>query len=214
MHKLLLLAMGGGLLWAAADSPRLEITLERQDGERWVAVPPGLVLSKGDRVRFRLVSNFDGYLYAMNQGSSGSFEILFPREDTGSTNRILKSKEYLVPTTEAQSWFRIDGPPGFDVVHWIVSPAAFAAGSLPRPAKPAGPLLPKCDDVLMRAKGQCIDSTAGPRAAAPEKLPENLKKLNATSRELTIINDKNASVVTSAKPLSGPSVYLFRIAHN
>jgi hypothetical protein len=214
MHKLLLTALTTGLLWAAADSPRLEITLERQDGARWVSVPPGLVLAKGDRVRFRLRSNFDGYLYAMNQGSSGSFEVLFPREDTGSQNRILKDKDYLVPTTQAEAWFRIDGPPGFDVVHWIVSPAAFAAGSLPRPAQPTGPLLPKCDDVLLRAKGQCIDSTAGPRAAAPDKIPDNLKKLNATSRELTIINEKNSAVVTSPKPLSGPSVYVFRLAHN
>ncbi len=211
---LLPMAMIGGLLSAAADAPRLEITLERQDGERFVAVPPGLVLAKGDRVRFRLLSNFDGYLYAMNQGSSGSFEILFPREDTGSQNRILKGKEYFVPTTQAQAWFRIDGPPGFDVVHWILSPVAFAPGALPRPIRPAGPLLPKCDDVLMRAKGQCIDATAGPGAASAGKLPDNLKKLNATSRELTIIREKDASVVTSARPLSGPSVYVFRLAHN
>jgi len=214
MNKLLLMALGGGLLFAASDAPRLEITLERQDGDRFVAVPPGLVLSKGDRVRFRLLSNFDGYLYAMNQGSSGSFAILFPREDTGSQNRILKGKEYFVPTTLAEAWFRIDGPPGFDVVHWIMSPLEFAPGALPRPMKPVGPLLPKCDDVLMRAKGQCIDSTAGPRAASPDKMPDNLKKLNATSKELTIINGKDGSVVTSAKPLSGPSVYIFRLAHN
>ena len=66
----------------------------------------------------------------------------------------------------------------------------------------------------MRAKGQCIDATAGPGAASAGKLPDNLKKLNATSRELTIIREKDASVVTSARPLSGPSVYVFRLAHN
>ncbi len=206
--------MGSGWLLPAATGPaRLEITLERQDGERWVAVPPGLVLSKGDRVRFRLLSNFDGYLYAMNQGSSGAFEILFPREDTGSQNRILKAKEYYVPATQAQAWFRIDGPPGFDIVHWILSPVEFAPGALPRPTKPVGPLYPRCDDVLMRARGQCIDATAGPSAASPDKLPDNLKKLNVTSRELTIIRENDASVITSAKPLSGPSVYVFRLAH-
>ena len=42
---------------------RMEITLERLDGDAWRAVDPGLVLAQGDRVRFRYRTNFDGYLY-------------------------------------------------------------------------------------------------------------------------------------------------------
>lgn len=205
------LILAAGIL-PAADPQRIELTLERRDGERWTRVPSDLVLAKGDRVRFRVISNFDGYLYVLNQGSSGRFDLLFPREETGSVNRIAKGKEYFIPTTEA--WFRIDGPPGFDIVHWIVSPVEFSTGAIPQPTRPTGPLRPRCDDVLMRARGQCIDTTAGPRAATADKLPDNLKPFAAGSRELTIIREKEKSVISSANPLSGPGVYEFRLAHN
>ena len=45
---------------------RMEIKLERLDGDSWKSVDPSLVLSQGDRIRFRFKTNFDGYLYVMN----------------------------------------------------------------------------------------------------------------------------------------------------
>ena len=79
----------------ARGAHRIEITLERQEGEAWRAVDPGLVLDSGDRVRFRFRANFDGYLYVMNEGTSGAYTLLFPREETGRENNIRAGKEYL-----------------------------------------------------------------------------------------------------------------------
>ena len=45
----------------------------------------------------------------MNQGTSGSYELLFPREETGADNRVVADQEYQIPATDA--WFRIAGPP-------------------------------------------------------------------------------------------------------
>ena len=98
----------------------MEVTLERQEGAAFKPVDPGFVFDKGDRVRFRFRANFDGYLYVMNYGTSGNYSLLFPREETGRENSIESGKEYRIPATEA--WFRIAGPPGHDIVYWLVSP--------------------------------------------------------------------------------------------
>ena len=59
---------------------RMELVLERLDRDTWRAIDPGLVLAQGDRVRFKFRTNFDGFLYVMNQSTSGTYEQLFPRD--------------------------------------------------------------------------------------------------------------------------------------
>src|SRR5437879_5175985 len=69
-------------------SHRMELMLERLENDTWRPIDPGLVLNQGDRIRFKFRSNFNGYLYVMNQGTGGTYEQLFPRQDTGQDNRI------------------------------------------------------------------------------------------------------------------------------
>ena len=106
----------------AQGAHRMELMLERLDGSTWKTIDPALVLAQGDRVRFRFRTNFDGYLYVTNQSTSGKYEQLFPREETGQDNHIVAGKDYQVPATSVA--FRIAGPPGHEVVYWLVSPVA------------------------------------------------------------------------------------------
>ena len=200
----------------------MEITLERYEGGQWKVIDPGLVLEKGDRVRFRFQANFNGYLYVMNQGTSGRYDLLFPREETGRQNRIEAGREYRVPATEA--WFRIDGPPGYDIVYWLVTPMTLGGESgsaympLPPPPEKAPPpahLLPRCDDSIFRARGICVDSSAGPRSVGDAAdLPKNLSGVHdVTSRELVIMRKKDSSLISAPVSLTGPILYQFRLAH-
>src|SRR5688572_15449426 len=75
---------------------RMEVTLERLEEGDWKAIDPGLVLEKSDRVRFRFKSNFTGYLYVTNRSTSAANTLLFPRQDTGSNNRVEANREYVV----------------------------------------------------------------------------------------------------------------------
>ena len=202
----------------APPAQRMEITLERQEGAAWKVVDPGFVFETGDRMRFRFRASFDGYLYVMDYGTSGKYSLLFPRDETGRENRIEAAKEYRIPATEA--WFRIDGPPGHDVVYWLVSPLPLAGPDdgfppLPKEKQPPKTLLPRCDDSIFRARGLCIDSSAGLRAIPEtEELPANLKDIGrARSRELIIMRKEESSLVSSPVPLAGPVVYEFRLAH-
>ena len=216
--------LGAAALGAQAPGPdthRMQITLERQTGEgAWEAIDPGLVLEKGDRVRFRFRANFDGYLYVMNQGTSGRYELLFPREETGEDNRIEAGVEYRIPATQA--WFRIDGPPGHDIVYWMVTPLRLGGAPkyrpLPPPPEPLPPpsnLLPRCDDSIFRARGVCVDSSAGPRPVdKKEDLPPNLAGVpRLQSRELVIMRKGEQAVISSPAAAQAPVVYEFRIAH-
>jgi len=196
---------------------RMELVLERLDKDTWRTIDPGLVLAQGDRVRFKFRTNFDGYLYVMNQSTSGTYEQLFPREETGQDNRISASKEYQVPATSAA--FRIAGPAGHEVVYWLVSPARLTdAPSNPRPTtKPAPPtLIPRCDDAILRARGDCVDSSAGPKLIPRgTQIPANLTAQGATptQRDLLFMRQKNTAVISSPEPLTGPVIYEFRLAH-
>ncbi len=202
-----------------AAQQRMEITLERQEGSQWKTADPGFVFASGDRVRFRFRANFDGYLYVMDYGTSGKYSLLFPREETGRDNKVESVKQYQIPATQA--YFRIAGPPGHDIVYWLVSPLPLDSGeggfipTLPKD-KPPKTLLPRCDDSIMRARGLCIDSSAGLRSVPEsEDLPENLKALpGARSRELVIMRQQDSSLVSSPVPLTGPVLYEFRLAHN
>ena len=198
---------------------RMEITLERLDGTDWRSVDPALVLAKGDRVRFRFRTNFDGYLYVMNQSTSGRYEQLFPREETGQNNHIAGNKEYQVPATSTA--FRIDGPPGYETVYWLVTPARLtdapprlSAPTQPFPAK-APTLIPRCDDAVLRARGDCVDHSAGPKLVPRgADLPQNLaSQADSAQRDLLFMQQEDTAVIATAAPLAGPVIYQFLLAH-
>jgi hypothetical protein len=222
-----LVLLSAAVLPAQQQPPprRMIIHVEtRTDGD-WKTVDPATIFDSGAQVRFRVQANFAGYLYVMNHGTSGDYSLLFPREDTGMRNELEPDKEYIVPATEGGA-FRITGPPGHDIVYWMVTPLELAPGRSAHPGyvplpppPPAGTklntLVPRCDDAVFRARGECVDSKAGPRRVEDRStLPPNLKSVpNLRSRELVFIREKNAAVVSSPAGATGPVVYEFRLAH-
>lgn len=223
---LLTLALAGapGKPQAQSTTPsehRMEITVERLENGAWKLVDPGLVFDRDDRVRFRYRANFAGYLYVVNRSTSGNVEQLFPRDETGRNNRIVAGKDYTIPATDAI--FRIAGPGGHELIYWLASPVeltkdaaklAPAAAPLPPVSKPAD-LIPRCDDAIFRARGDCVDSSAGPQSVADgENLPRGLAGAGAaTPRDLLFLRQDKTTVVASPVPLMGPIIYEFRLAH-
>jgi hypothetical protein len=200
---------------------RMEIVLEVRDGSAWRSVDPGMVFNQNDRVRFRFRTNFDGYLYVMNRSTSGKYEQLFPTDETGRDNLVRAGREYYVPAT--QTAFRITGPPGHEIVYWMMTPAAIGGAESRTEYKPLPPppakdlpnsLMPRCDDAMFRARGECIDTSAGPKLIPRgATLPGNLAGVDSNPGSLTIMRQSNAAVLASPVPLTGPVVYEFRLAH-
>ena len=199
----------------------ISIVLEKKTGDAVQTVDPTHVFAEGDTVRFRLTPSVDGYLYVMDLNTTGKYESLFPRPETGNDNRIEHGKKYLMPATE-NGWFEVTGPPGYEKLYFLLSPAALSTGqiqnrtnsALPQGTAPSS-MHPRCNDEIFKARGDCMDPTAGPKAVAPgEALPRDLTEMaNGASRDLKFTNDSSGSTVSSGAPLSGPVVYEFLLAH-
>lgn len=80
---------------------------------------PAQVFHAGDRLRFNVESNIDGYLYVIQKGSTGRESILFPDPSVnGGDNRIARGVPYSVPPTD---WFEVDHIPGVESLLVVVS---------------------------------------------------------------------------------------------
>jgi hypothetical protein len=206
----------------SAPNNLISIVLEKKMGSEARTVDPGHVFDSGDTVRFRLQPAVDAYLYVLDLNTSGKYEVLFPRAETGSDNRIEHGREYLLPATQ-DGWFEVAGPAGHEKLYFVMSPLALTTGQLqaaPNNMPPQGTapsnLRPRCNDGIFKARGECVDPNAGPKPVAPsEQLPRALNEAaNGASRDLKFTKKSSTSVVSSSAPLSGPVVYEFLLAHN
>jgi len=116
---------------------RYEITQLLDDCER-ASVDPGTVFKAGDRVRFSLESNTDGYLYIINRGTSGKWKYIFPHPMINSgNNSIQKGQKYTIPP---QNWLQFDKNPGQEEIFIVLSRSKvdpFESGVLKQGQAPA-----------------------------------------------------------------------------
>jgi hypothetical protein len=100
-------------------SPGLKYRIVQQRGSSEADADPSSTFRSGDRVRFAFESNFDGYLYVVQAGSSGRWTVLFPNPDAnGGRNAVVRSEEYVVPDN---GWFAFDKTPGTEEVFVVLS---------------------------------------------------------------------------------------------
>jgi hypothetical protein len=80
---------------------------------------------------------------------------------------------------------------------------------------PPPTLIPRCDDTILKARGDCIDPTAGPKLVPRgDAVPQNMAQgLDKEQRDLLFMRQKNTAVISSPVPLSGPVIYEYRLAH-
>jgi hypothetical protein len=204
----------------------ISIRLEQRKGNSVQAVPQNTVFRNGDILRFRLASQIDGYLYVVDKGTTGSTAVLFPGTSAANnTNHIEMNHSYLVPA-DGDGWFEVSGPSGFDTLYFLVSgsPIALPAGpqaenpdsAHPQSTPPPPPdLLPRCDDAIFKARGECLDGSAGvaplpPGAAVPREL---VPLARTASRDIVLTNDGDDTAIQSAPTAKLPLIYTFRLAH-
>lgn len=207
--------MAAAMAWGQS---RMEITLEKRESGAWKVVDPGHVFREGDQLRFRFKASQAGFLYVVNEGTSGEQTQLFPSAQAGNNNSVEAGKEYTIPGSSGA--FRVTGPKGYDTVYWVVSPVKIGSTveykPLPpppaptaSPSQPAPNLTPRCDDSIFRARGECVDAGAGLKT---NPVP------GMKARELFFVRKGEQSIV-SAPPAAvksvaaAPITYQFRIAH-
>ena len=202
---------------ATGMRPALRISLEKKGTDGKVqAVASDHVFDPGDVMHFKLQSDFDGYVYVLDQGSSGKFTTVYPSSDAGRDNRVRQGQTFSIPSLD-ESWFEVNGPAGFDVLYFLLSPNAIAtppASAFVAPV-PVNTLKPRCNDEIFKSRGECTDVRAG-AAALPKDapLPAPLQPIaGMASRDITVVKKPNGVSVGSSGNQTAPVIYTFRMAH-
>lgn len=105
-----------------AKAPGLEVTIYLQEKNGALTpVSPEREFHKGENVKIRIESNFSGYLYIVNHGSSGNKAMIFP--DGKESNRIQPGISYLIPSTYD---LVLDEKAGFETLQVIAAPQRLA----------------------------------------------------------------------------------------
>lgn len=202
---------------ASSAAPALTIQLEQFRGGKVVPVRPDHVFAADDYLRFRLQTRSHAYLYVVDQGSSGMTSVLFPSAATQASNEVGNEPEAFVPSPQ-DGWFQVGGPPGFDTVYFLLSPTPTTVSENGSGAsdktQPPSNLMPRCNDAIFQARGECVDSNAGPTplprgATLP---PQITTAAPQASRDLFLTDEKTGTVRPPAA-ITAPTVYAFRIAH-
>jgi hypothetical protein len=209
---------------AANGEALMVMHLEKKEGSIAKTVAQNTVFRTGDILRFRLTSKVAGYLYVVDQGTTGSAATLFPiASGATANNSIAANVSTLVPAT-GDGWFEVSGPAGFDVIYILVSatpitlPPAASQPSSQTPATAAplpNGLIPRCDDSIFKARGDCIDSSAGVAPLSPNApLPRELSPLAKTAaRDIILTDDGDGTAVKPGLSAKLPLIYTFRLAH-
>ena len=209
----------------------MEIVLEKKTGDTVQAMDAGHVFQTGDILRFRLRPAFDGFLYVTDLGTSGRTSLLFPKQETGSDNRIDHTREYVVPATP-DGWFEVSGPPGYETLYFVMSPWLWLeARSRVRLRR-----IRTRESRRELRRRRCIraatmksSSRAGiawirmlARSGSIRRRPcldqcgtcSEIVLQGKCARDLNFTQKSSSSVVTSVSPMNGPVVYEFLLAHN
>jgi hypothetical protein len=211
----------------ASSAGLISIRLEQKNGDNSKTVPQSTVFHNGDILRFRLTSRIAGYLYVVDKGTTGQTTTLFPiASGTGGQNRIEPDQTVVVPAM-GDGWFEVSGPSGFDTIYLLVSatpilippaaiPESHGPGSSPNaPSTPSPNLLPRCNDQIFKARGECVDPSAGV-APLPADAPvprELVPFAKSAARDIILTDDGDGVTVKPAPSAKLPLIYTFRLAH-
>ena len=139
----------------------LRYTVVKRVDDRMVEVAPDAVFHAGDRIQVDVSVNDSGYLYLINQGSSGTWRPMFPSaEIENGDNHVEKGRTYRMPPRRLY----FDEQPGVEKLFIVFSRRpepdlekviySLRESGQPAPAPAAEPRSPK---VLMVANMRPID---------------------------------------------------------
>ena len=132
----------------------LKYTVLKLEGDAMTPVAPSSVFHAGDKIQFSVETNGPGYLYIVNQGSSGTWKPMFPSpEIAGGSNYVEGFHTYTFPSgyryvfdqqTGDEKIFLIfsrDAKPDFEQLVYSLQNGATAPARAPRQPQPAAPVL-------------------------------------------------------------------------
>lgn len=102
------LSDGTKLVSVRADSVHLGLKCQilKENGMSWEEAPLNNAFHTGDHIRIRVEANSPAYLYIVQQGASGKWDVLFPRSSNPGSNRVNAFEPVTLPNENQQITFR------------------------------------------------------------------------------------------------------------
>jgi len=140
---------------------RYSLLKQNSDGE-YVEVAPDAVFHSGDRIKVSIESNDGAHLYIVQQGSSKTWNVLFPNAELDNgNNHVDRGRRYQIP---AGGRFTFDEQPGTERLFIVLSrrPEADLEKLIynlsGKPAPAATPAAPESRSKIMIAQSKLDDS--------------------------------------------------------
>ncbi|MGI4853963.1 MAG: DUF4384 domain-containing protein [Janthinobacterium lividum] len=166
--------------------------LKQQPNGDFAEAEADATFHEGDHVRLSIMSNEPGYLYVIQQGSSGSWLPIFPDARSGS-NRVEAGKPYQVPGAPQE--FEFDSRPGTEKLFVVLSrdPIADLGGAIERLQHPTSTPASAPDQTQL--------------LEAQNRIPDDLVQRFA-SRDLTLVTEQKVEDKGKAKASGEQAVYV------
>jgi hypothetical protein len=181
---------------------RYALLLRDRDGH-YNEVSPTTVFHNGDHLRLSVMANQPGYLYVIEQGSSGSWNSIYPGKHAGdsseATNHLDPGNVYQIP--DGKGSFRFDQTPGQEKLFLVLSRQRIAdlegaINSLKQGGQPsAAPMHPEPHP----AQGEMLEASN----TIPDAFVQRL-----ASRDLTLEEEETVDQPQSANPSGEKAVYV------
>ena len=178
------------------DYSGLSYWIEKQSSDGMQRVTTSSAFTSGNRVRLHVQSNRSGYLYVVNQGTSGHSDFLFPA-NSNDGEYIDANRTYTVPAHGG--YIRFDNQPGEEVVWVFLSQQPLS----PKMTPTQGSIMPSNPSMKMVNYNPC-----GSKDLLVEA-PANLQSSCGVGSKDLVIEDDSAPQAspTSTTPLM-PAEYV------
>lgn len=114
-----------GLFFEQLDSPYKSLNtgvqyyIELHRDGRTTKVTNKFGFKNGDKIKFHVKSNIDGYAYILlKSGSRGEQSVLFPDPGSGDNNKVKRGQDFAIPE---QGFLTFDDNPGTEKVSLVLS---------------------------------------------------------------------------------------------
>lgn len=157
-------------------------------------VSPNAIFHSGDHLRLSVMANQPGYLYVIQQGSSGAWTSIYPKrppEDSAPTNKIEAGQIYQIPG--GKGMFRFDQTPGQEKLFLILSRERIAdlEGAIDSLKKNGQPTSTPAPPATPAASGELIE--------ASNHIPDAFVQQLA-SRDLTLEDEETVDQPKGVQP--------------
>jgi hypothetical protein len=170
----------------------------RNASNEYAEVTPGSVFHSGDHIRLSVLANEPGYLYVIQQGSTGAWSPVFPPANAApDANKILAGQPQVVPSGKRA--FAFDQNPGDEKLYVILSRTPIAdidrvIENL-RTGKPAAPEQP------------ATGGDSGAMVEAANKIPDEFVK-GLASRDLSLVDEETVDETSKTDVQGEKAIYV------